>query len=372
MFTLITDLECFAPCAIGRKDILIAGDKIEKITDPGGLCDFEKYSRVIPCGGLLGFPGIVDQHLHLIGGGGENGFASRIDEIELKDILLAGVTTVVGVLGFDSYTKSLHSLLAKASALESQGITAFIYTGSYAIPTVTITGSVAKDIILVDKIIGTGEIAISDYRSSQPTFNEFAQLSAQSHIAGLISGKAGIVHIHVGDGKEKLDPLVKLLEKTDLPKEVFVPTHMNRNPQLFEEAISFCGAGGNIDLTAGETKGIPVPKAIKMLIEKKADLSRVTVSSDANGSAGEEICRVQSLYDDIKNAILEEHLPPELIFTLVTENVAKRLRLHPLKGALAEGSDADILIAGKDYTLQKLLCRGRLMVDDMKVTEGVL
>lgn len=372
MFTLITDLDCFGPRAMGRRDILIAGDKIEKIAEPGGLREFEKHARILPCDGLLGFPGIVDQHLHLIGGGGENGFSSRIGEIELKDILLAGVSTVVGVLGFDSYTKSLHSLLAKASALESQGITAFIYTGSYAIPTVTITGSVAKDIILIDKIIGTGEIAISDYRSSQPTFNEFAQLSAQSHIAGLISGKAGIVHIHVGDGKEKLDPLVKLLEKTDLPKDVFVPTHMNRNPQLFEEAISFCGAGGNIDLTAGETKGIPVPTALKTLIGKKLDLSRVTVSSDANGSAGEEVCRIQALYDDIKNAILKENIPPDQVFALATENVAKRLRLHPVKGAIQEGSDADILITDKEYTLQKLLCRGRLMVDGMKVTEGIL
>lgn len=372
MFTLLTDLDCFGPCAMGRKDILIAGDKIEKITAPGELREFEKHARVLPCSGLLGFPGIVDQHLHLIGGGGENGFASRIGEIEPEEILLAGVSTVVGVLGFDSYTKSLQSLLAKASALESQGITAFIYTGSYAIPTVTVTGSVAKDIILIDKIIGTGEIAISDYRSSQPTFNEFAQLSAQSHIAGLISGKAGIVHIHVGDGKEKLEPLIKLLDKTDLPKDVFVPTHMNRNPQLFEEAISFCGAGGNIDLTAGEKKGIPVPAAIKTLLDKKIELSRVTVSSDANGSAGEDICRIQSLYDDIKNAILQENIPPDQAFSLVTENAARRLRLHPLKGVLREGSDADILITDGAYNLQKLLCRGRLMVDGSKITEGVL
>lgn len=367
MFTILKGAECFAPEPIGRKDILICGDKILKIADPGSLDKLPEFGTVIDCSGLLAFPGIMDQHIHLIGGGGENGPASRIEEISLDEILLAGVSTVVGVLGFDSYTKSLKSLLAKANTLEAKGLTAYIYTGSYAIPTVTITGTIAEDLILIDKIIGTGEIAISDYRSSQPTYNEFAQLSAQSNTAGLISGKAGVVHIHVGDGKAGLRPLIKLLEETDLPKEMFVPTHMNRNEALFEQAVEYCANGGNIDLTAGETKGIPVPKAVKRLREANMDLSRVTISSDANGSSGTDVTRISSLFEDLKNAIQNENIPAADMFRFVTENVARVLKLYPTKGTLREASDADILVLDRAYTIQKLFCRGKLTMDNGRV-----
>jgi beta-aspartyl-dipeptidase (metallo-type) len=367
MFTILKDAECFSPDPIGRKDILICGDKILKIADPAGLAKLYEFGTVIDCSGLLAFPGIIDQHIHLIGGGGENGPASRIEEISLNEILLAGVGTVVGVLGFDSYTKSLKSLLAKANTLEAMGLTAYIYTGSYAIPTVTITGTIAEDLILIDKIIGTGEIAISDYRSSQPTYNEFAQLSAQSNTAGLISGKAGVVHIHVGDGKAGLRPLIKLLEETDLPREMFVPTHMNRNEALFAQALEYCANGGNIDLTAGETKGVSVPEAIKKLREANMDLSRVTISSDANGSSGTDVTRISSLLEDMKNAIQNENIPAADMFRFVTENVARILKLYPTKGTLREASDADILVMDRAYTIRKLFCRGKLPVDSGRV-----
>lgn len=367
MFTILSGIDCYCPDHIGCKDILVIGDKIVRIAEPGTLQMLYDFGQVMNCEGLCAFPGLIDQHIHLIGGGGENGPASRIEEIGLDEILLAGVTTVVGVLGFDSYTKSLKSLLAKANTLEAKGLTAYIYTGSYAIPTVTITGTIAEDLILVDKIIGTGEIAIADYRSSQPTFHAFAQLSAQTNTAGLISGKAGVVHIHVGDGKEGLSPLIKLLENTDLPKGIFVPTHMNRNPVLFSQAVDYCVGGGNIDLTAGETEGLPVPRAIRLLLDKQMDLSKVTISSDANGSAGQAVAKIQTLYEDVINGIEKEQIPPSQMFRFVTENVAKVLKLYPTKGVLRDGSDADILIVDYEYRIQKLFCRGRLIVDDCQV-----
>ena len=369
MFTVLTGLDCFCPSHAGLKDILIAGDKIAGIADPGFFKRIYDYCEVIHCEGLLAFPGIIDQHIHLIGGGGENGPASRIGDISIEDIFMAGVTTVVGVLGFDSYTKSLQSLLAQANTLEAKGLTAYIYTGSYAIPTVTVTGSIANDLILIDKIIGTGEIAISDYRSSQPTFNEFAQLAAKTHIAGLISGKAGIVHIHIGDGKERLTPLTQLLDKTDLPKAIFVPTHVNRNPELFSEAVAYCRSGGNIDLTAGEKKGIPVPKAVKMLLESGAHMDKVSISSDANGSDGQSVIKIQTFFEDIKNGILNENIPPASMFALVTQNVAKTLKLYPTKGVIQKGSDADILIMDKQYNIEKLYCKGRLCVSHRQIVE---
>ena len=121
---------------------------------------------VADCSDKIICPGFIDQHIHIIGGGGEGGLASRIPEIMLSKIVSAGITTVVGVLGFDSITRSLKGLLAKARALEEEGLNTFIYTGSYEVPTPTITGSVMSDVSLVDKVIGVGEIAISDHRSS--------------------------------------------------------------------------------------------------------------------------------------------------------------------------------------------------------------
>ncbi len=82
----------------------------------------------------------IDQHLHITGGGGENGPASLISEIAAKDILSAGITTVVGLLGFDAISRNIAGLLTKARALKQQGITAYIYTGSYDVPPVTLTG----------------------------------------------------------------------------------------------------------------------------------------------------------------------------------------------------------------------------------------
>jgi beta-aspartyl-dipeptidase (metallo-type) len=361
MLTLLKNIECFGPKYLGITDILIAQDKIYKILPKGKMPDCALIEKHIDCEGLFAFPGLIDQHVHIVGGGGEQGFGSRIPEIDVKDILRAGVTTVVGLLGADGCTRSLECLYAKAKSLELQGITTFIYSGSYAVPAVTFTGSIARDIVLIDKVIGAGEIAISDHRSSQPEPSEILKLASEAHLGGMIGGKAGVVHLHIGDGKNGLAPLSEVLNMSDLPIEQFVPTHVNRNPSLFEQALGHWLSGGNIDLTAGETAGLPVPGAIKILADSGADLSRVTISSDANGSIpGGGAAKIQVLYDDLKKCI-KSGLSPETAFRLATENVAKVLKLYPKKGALCEGSDADILITDKDFNIQMLFCRGKLV-----------
>jgi beta-aspartyl-dipeptidase (metallo-type) len=367
---LLLQPNCYLPQSAGIQDILVAGEKIAGMRPPGGFDAIKSMAETFDCTGLNAFPGIVDQHVHIIGGGGEGGPVSRIDEIAFEEILLAGVTTVVGVLGFDSFTKSLRSLLAKANSFEALGITAFIYTGSYAIPTVTITGSIESDLVLIDKVIGTGEVALSDSRSSQPRYDELAKLCAKTYISGRLSGKAGVVHMHVGDGKEKIGPLKKLLTDSDLPKDMFVPTHMNRNPALMDEAVSFCREGGNIDFTAGEMKGVGVPDAVSRLISSGLELSRVTVSSDANGSSGSDVTKIGSLYRDITDTIRRKNIPPETAFSLVTENPAKILKLYPGKGTLLEGSDADIILTDREYAVQKLFCKGRQFIENGRVING--
>lgn len=364
MLTLLKGLECYCPQYSGKNDILIAGDKIDKI-QPQGNWETDLIDTTIDCSGLLAFPGLIDQHVHIIGGGGEQGFSSRVPEIDIYDILKAGVTTLVGLLGTDACTRSLEALYAKAKGLEIQGITTYIYTGSYSIPVITFTQSIVKDLVLIDKVIGTGEIALSDHRSSHADSTVLLKLASDTHIGGLLGGKAGVVHLHIGDGKAGLFPLLQLIKSSDLPQEQFVPTHVNRNALLFHQAEEYWKSGGNIDLTAGESAGLAVPEAVRRLLNSKSDLSRVTVSSDANGSIpGGGVGKIQCLYNDIQNCIVKEKINPEIVFPLVTENVAKVLKLYPQKGTLQEGSDADILITDKEYHIKKLFCRGKFMPDD--------
>jgi beta-aspartyl-dipeptidase (metallo-type) len=364
MLTLLRNIDCYCPKHSGKKDILIADSKIYRMRPAGEIKASELIEKEIECDGLLAFPGLIDQHVHITGGGGEQSFQSRTPEIDINQILLAGVTTVVGLLGADGCTRSLENLYAKAKALEAQGITTFIYSGSYSLPAVTFTESITRDLVLIDKVVGMGEIAVSDHRSSQPQLFTLLKAASDTHLGGLLSGKAGVMHIHIGDGKGGLSPVTEMLENSDLPAEMFVPTHTNRNPSLFERAARFLHGGGHIDMTAGETAGIAVPAAVRRLCDEQSDMSLVTVSSDAGGSIpGGGVSKISVLYDDFRNMITQEKIPPETAVSLFTENVARLLKLFPKKGVLSEGSDADILITDKNYNLIKLICMGKLKVD---------
>ncbi|OJU11697.1 MAG: beta-aspartyl-peptidase [Clostridiales bacterium 43-6] len=371
MITLLKNITCYCPRSIGKKDILLSGETFETIADCGVIAADCAILRVINCEGLYAFPGLIDQHVHLIGGGGEEGYASRIDEISFEEIILAGVTTVVGLLGADSYTKNMNSLLAKVRALEIRGLTAFLYSGSYALPVTTLTGDIVRDLVLIDKVIGTGEIAIADHRSSNPNAEMLLETATKTHLGGLLSGKAGVMHIHLGDGKRGIQPIVDLLRASDLPVAMFIPTHANRNPRLFESALDYLKNGGHIDLTAGETAGLTVPDAVEKIIQSGADISRVTISSDANGSSPTGAAgTIDCLYADTVAMIKNKNISPETAFCFVTENVANTLNLSPRKGVLQEGSDGDILITDKDLTIKKVFSKGVLCVDNQRIIKN--
>lgn len=368
MFKLLKGAECYSPKYLGVLDIFVAADKIAMISQEIHLGNFPAV-EVIDCSGKIACPGFIDQHVHISGGGGEQGPKSIIGPIGANALLTAGITTVVGILGADGVGKSMQGLLMTARSLEADGLTTYIYTGNYGVPTVTITGRVLTDIALVDKVIGNGEIAISDFRSSYPSLQELTVLAHETVTGGMLGNKAGVMHIHVGDGKDGLSPLLNLLDKTDFPISMFVPTHLNRNTALFNEAIQFHKNGGIIDLTAGENTeaGRSVPDCLLELIKGGNGLDRVTVSSDGNGSgAGEshkEVGSVMALFNDIKMAIKEYGIPAEMVLKTATENVARVLKIYPAKGTLAPGSDADILFIDKQtFMPDMLLSKGAFKV----------
>ena len=378
MIKVIKNIKVYAPEYLGEKDLVISSNKIEGIYDnldiPENFIDIE----VIDGKNKLLFPGFIDNHVHINGAGGEGGFKMRTPEIMLTDLTMAGITTVVGCIGTDGVCRDMASLLAKAKALEEEGITTYCYTGSYDIPVKTLTGSIKKDIMLIDKIIGIGEIAISDTRSSQATYDELIQAIAQSRVGGLLSGKSGIANIHLGDGTRKLVYLFRLADETELPITQILPTHINRNGDLFKSGEEYINKGGYIDFTTSTPVDQLAPgelrasEALSILIRNNSNVKNVTFSSDGNGSMpifddkGKlikiGICSVSSLYEEVKECIKTYKIPIEDALKVITSNVSKVLKLYN-KGSIECGKDADLVLVNEDtLEIDTVIAMGKIMV----------
>jgi len=374
MFTLITGGSVYAPEKLGRKDILIAGRIIARIAEKIELpAQFQPL--IIRARGKTIVPGFVDLHVHLLGGGGEAGPWSRTPEITLSKITRAGVTTVVGLLGTDDVSRRPETLLAKAMQLDQEGISAYIYSGSYQLPLATITGSLRKDIALIPKVVGVGEVAVSDHRSSQPSFEELCRIAAEARVGGMLGGKAGLVHLHMGAGNRRLEPVIRMVKETEIPIGQFLPTHLNRTQALMEHAIEFAQMGGNIDITAigKDLHFHPTSvEAIRMALDAGVSIDQITLSSDSNGSmpifdAKGHVVKlgvgdIQCLLEDWQ-LLVKAGLSMEDSLKIVSSNAAKRVGLFESKGSLEAGKDADLLILNRDLTIDSVMAKGRLMVD---------
>ncbi|MHB1391725.1 MAG: beta-aspartyl-peptidase [Clostridia bacterium] len=379
MFKLIRNIDVYEPKHEGRKDILICNDKIIKITDS---IDFPASleAEAIDGSDLKAVPGFVDQHVHISGGGGEGGPTTRTPDIRLTELTTAGITTAIGVIGTDGVTRSMEALLSKAKALEDEGITTYIYSGCYTLPFKTLTGSVQSDLILIDKVIGVGEVAISDHRSSQPNLDDLKKLAAHTRVGGLLSKKAGIVHLHLGENPDGLKLLIDIVNTTGIPIKQFMPTHINRIKHLAEQSMEFIKMGGFVDLTADFYKTEEKPECmsigdtLKLYIENGIPLDHVCVSSDANGSIPVfdenenlidiDIGRAEILFTDIKSAIQDGIITLDQGLSLITKNPAKALKLYPCKGTIKEKSDADIVLLDSDLKIHTVIAKGRIMVQN--------
>ncbi len=376
MITLIRGGDVFAPEPLGRKDILLAGGAIEAVAEPGRIRVDGLEAETVDAAGKRVFPGLIDPHVHILGGGGEGGPATRAPEIRIEDIISSGVTTVIGCLGTDGVTRHMTSLLAKAVALDLEGVSTFIYSGSYEIPVRTLTGSVRSDLIVIDKVVGAGEIAVSDHRSSQPTFDEVARLAAECRVGGLLGGKAGVLHLHLGDGRRGLEFLFRLVRDTEIPVTQLVPTHISRNPELFAEGLAWVAAGGSVDITVGSEPVPPDPEVsledcVARFREKGLPFGRMMLSSDSNGSipvfdeSGRlvrlTIATEKDLIRKFGDIIRKGLLPPETAVRLFSTNAAEFYKLGK-KGRIGPGRDADLIILDGDLRLSDVFARGKRMM----------
>ena len=352
MITIIRNAKVYQPEYAGIKDVMLIGSQIGALgenlkADLGGAVEVKEIDGT----GLLLIPGIIDSHEHILGGGGEGGFHTRTPEATLTGLTLNGVTTVVGCIGTDGVTRDMAALLAKAHGLQEEGITTYVYTGSYQVPVHTLTGSVMKDIMLLDKVIGAGEIAISDHRSSQPTFEEFVRIVSDVRVGGMLSGKAGIVNIHLGDSPRMMDLIWRTVKETEIPISQFLPTHINRNEALFQSGMEFAKAGGVIDFTGNEDidyweticDEVRVCKGIRRLLEAGASQDSFTISSDGQGSLpifnshgeyqGIGIGKASCLVKEVRECVEREDIPFETALRAITVNPARVLKLGKRDGS---------------------------------------
>ena len=375
---LIRSAEVYAPEPLGRKDVLIGFGKILKIGDRlaeeyGGL-----EVEVLDADGCILTPGFVDQHVHVIGAGGEAGFFSRTPEMQVSAIVRHGITTVVGLHGTDGTARNIEALYAKVCALEQEGITARMLTGSFEMPSATLTGSVRRDMIFIDKVIGA-KTAISDRRSSQPSRSDIEKLLAQAYTGGLVSGKRGYTHFHMGVGRRRLDMLADIIRETEIPPYLIIPTHVNRDEALFVQAMELAKMGAVIDITSGIApeygfEGTIKPSdAIRRCLENGVDIKNVTMSSDANGSmavydaegrfVGLCVTTVETMHKEFRDLALTKDMPLETALRPVTSSPAAAIGMYPAKGCVREGSDADLIIMDKDLSILKVFAMGKLAAD---------
>lgn len=368
---LIRNANVFSPERLGIVDLLIEGEKIAKVGADMEVTAPDDVLEVIDAHGHTVVPGFIDQHVHITGGGGEGGPTARVPESNLGSFLRCGVTTVLGLLGTDGVSRSIENLYAKARALNAEGLTCYMLTGSYAYPTISMSGSVERDIYLLDLCIGV-KVAASDHRSNNPTSDDLIRLATTARRAGLIAGKAGIVTVHMGIGKARMKPLITAIETSDLPGKILIPTHVNmREPELLDDCVRFAELGGTFDFTGGldEEMNRENIKKIKDLLYKGVDRSQITVSSDAFGSMpkfDEKGNLIGLTYSTSKSlpelfrCLVQDGMPVEDALPFFTVNPARVMGLEGRKGIVAAGADADLLMLDDNLGLSDVIVKGRV------------
>ena len=366
---LIKNAEVYAPQYLGKRDVLICGGKIEYIAEEIAVPQIP--CAVIDAAGKCLVPGLIDGHVHITGGGGEGGFHTRTPEIQLSELIRGGITTVVGVLGTDGSTRSVENLYAKTMALNEEGVTAYMMTGAYCCPGPTITGDLGKDILFCEKILGA-KLAVSDHRSSNITSAEMTELASKTRVAGMISGKPGMIILHMGSGKQGLKSVFDALESSDLPVGIFRPTHIGRSERLRKEILKLLEMGGYADYTCGARKVGKPSEYICEVMAQGIPTEHITVSTDGHGSWSRYdkegkllemgVASAESLLKELRYMIAEKKVPMEKALTFFTSNPADALGLNGKKGIIAEQADADLLLMGDGFALDTVIAKGEVMM----------
>lgn len=362
--------EISAPEPLGARDLLVGAGRILAIgpdlsaeAAALGAADFVWPGRAIP--------GLVDHHMHFLGGGDGDGPLARVPELAFTAIAGAGITTAASLLGSEFEAKNLGQLVRRAVELERLGLTTLVYTGAMVLPGPTLTGSVRSDLALIDRVIGA-KTAISERTTPNLDPAGLARLAGDLVAARSATGKAAVLHFHVGRLKTALRPLFDLIEAIDPPLDLLVPSHINRSPTVspvFEDGLRFARMGGTIDFTCclgpldNLPSGIDPVEAVRRALDAGVPLDRITFSGDAgvavpDGRGGSRPVPPSILFRDVRRLVREGGLSWRDALAPATVNPARVLRLDR-KGRIAPGLDADLVLLDADDRIARVMAGGR-------------
>ena len=379
---LVKNAHVYAPEDLGRNDILLVNDKIAALAPDITLPACLEPALLLDAEGRAAVPGFIDAHVHITGGGGEAGFHTQVPPLPLSVPLSGGVTTLGGLLGTDGVTRHVDNVLAKACSLEEEGLSTFIMTGGYPLPSPTITGSVTRDFACVSKVRG-GKIAIADHRVAPVSAAQLAALATDVRVGGMLRGIVGMLIIHIGAAPEGLARIFEVIDQCPYLARHLIATHINRSPQAFEQAMLLARRGGFMDVSSGLNSATLGPDTLKpstaiaVALRSGVPPEQILMSSDGNGSAaryddqghveGLVASDLRTLCAEFRECVLAEGLSMTQALAPVTSNVAKAFSLFPAKVALAAGSDADVLVLDADLRPWSLFAKGRHMLHEGRV-----
>ena len=370
---LIKNARVFAPQDLGKNDVLMVNDRIAAVGQ--NLAPQLPDLEILDASGKILTPGFFDQHIHVTGGGGEGGPSTRTPELVLSELISCGTTSVVGVSGTDYTTRSIPNLLAKVRALQTEGVSAWMYTSNYKYPATTLTDSIANDLFFVPEVIGV-KIALGDHRSSFPTTQQVLAVLAEVRVGAMIAGKTGFLHIHTGNIPGAFEMYDEILAK-GFPIKHIRPTHCGRIRHVFDSAVEFCKKGGWIDITTGASCCFDHPaQAVIEAIGMGVDPTHITLSTDGHGSVprfnekgemvGLGVGGVDGNLKETIRLISDCKMPIEQALLFTTKNVGDALGFKD-QGRVEVGACANACLFTEDFNLTHVVARGRVMMRDGEV-----
>lgn len=376
--TLLTGGTVFAPAHLGNADVLLVGSEIAAISPSGEIAAASAAAVLGPvteidCAGALVVPGLVDGHLHILGGGGGQGFASRIPELPADAILEAGITTCVGMPGVDTISKPPAALLARAAALTELGIRTFVMAGGFRWPAPTITGDLFTELYTLPNVLGV-KVALGERLATAPDAAELARLLTELEWLAGATGRAAILHAHLGTRNSPSALIREALHASGASPARVQITHANYSAETLSTAIELAALGCIIDVNpllnprrvAGSIEPV---EAVRRLLAAKVPAERITVSSDGNASVPrvrpdgslEKFSYQLGLLDLVRDLVAADVGDTATALSLVTRNPARALRLGGV-GTLGVGATADLLVLDPDFTVRHVLSGGKVVV----------
>jgi beta-aspartyl-dipeptidase (metallo-type) len=180
-----------------------------------------------------------------------------------------------------------------------------------------------------------------------------------------------------------MDTLFELYERTRLPPDMIIPTHVNRlHPDVIEQGIEYTKLGGVVDLSTlmrkeeGTMTGLKTEYAVMRMLDEGAPIENITISSDGNvpmamrdedmNQIGLYIAPLDFNRREIRDIVNNGVAPLSEALKMVTTNVARVLGIK--KGRIKKEYDADIVIAESIDSLKvkEVYAKGTRMVKNGK------